>query len=175
MTTLYQKICLLTNNDTLTEMVSDEYQTEKLGFNMAFQIEAIYRLRRGCEKTIYWTDNNNKPMFYIIGKDSDFQNELGKWEKAKFYIIKSYTGIPTFTELEVRDSGGSLQPGSIEVFIQYLDENLNPTEFITGSGFINIYHSSLGSSYKEIVGGVNRPENGFQSRINFKIITNKIR
>ena len=36
-------------------------KTEVLNFKVEHQIQATYRLRRGCEKTVYWTDDFNPP------------------------------------------------------------------------------------------------------------------
>lgn len=63
------------------------------------------------------------------------------------------------------ESGGQLKPGSYNIAIQYVDEGLNATEWITTSPTINIYNSSLEDVYRDIRGSL--PPNAEFSYINF--------
>ena len=129
-------IALLDKGDNLTILVDDTLQASKLGFKITTQIEASYRLRRGCERTVYWIDP--KPRFLIIEKLEEFKDEFGDWSIPKFSLFKTLEKIPSFTNIEVLNSGGNTLPGSYNVSIRFLDENLNPTEFITSSEIIKI-------------------------------------
>lgn len=127
-----------------------------LDFKITNQIDATYRLRRGCETTVYWVDGkNNKPMYYVIEKPHQFKDENGNWDKNKFELQRSYSGIPIFQEVEVQNSGGQLEPGSYNIAIQYLDENLNPTEWITTSEIIKVYNDDTTESFLDIRGSIN--------------------
>ncbi len=126
-----------------------------LGFKLSNPVDLTYRLRQGCETTIYWVDGrNNKPMYYIVEKPEKFQNKDGSWDKNKFELQRSYTSIPVFQEVEVLNSGGQLRPGSYNMAIQYLDENLNPTEWVTTSEVVKVFNDDTNESFLEIRGSV---------------------
>jgi hypothetical protein len=129
---------------------------QKLNFKISHQIDVIYRLRRGCENTIYFVDgDNNKPRYYNFDKPEQFQDNNGDWDSNRFELIRSYQDVPIFENIEVLDSGGKLEPGSYNVAIQYLDEDLNPTEWITTSNIINIFNDDLSNEYLDIRGSIN--------------------
>lgn len=135
------------------------YETQvngDLGFKLAHQIDATFRLRRGCETTAYWVDGkNNKPMYYVVEKPGQFQDDAGNWDVNKFELQRSYSKIPIYEEIDVQNSGGQLEPGSYNVAIQYLDENLNPTEWITTSEIIKVYNDDTTESFLDIRGSIN--------------------
>jgi hypothetical protein len=139
-----------------TTIVNDVDSINKLGFKISNQIDITYRLRRGCEKTIYFVDgDNNKPRYFNFAQITDFQDNNGLWDAFRFELIRSYRSVPRFETIEVLDSGGQLEPGSYNISIQYLDDDLNPTEWITTSGTINIYNDDLSDSYLDIRGSIN--------------------
>ncbi|MDB4285890.1 hypothetical protein N9933_01150 [bacterium] len=114
-----------------------------LNFNRNSPIDATYRLRRGCERVIYFTDNLNKPRIYNFDQPDDFKT-LGVWDASKFSLTKTYASIPEFDSITVENSG-ELEPGSYNFGVQYLDADLNPTEFMTTSDTVIIYHDNLTS------------------------------
>ena len=127
-----------------------------LGFKVTHPIDATYRSRRGCESTVYWVDGkNNKPMYYVPEKPEQFLDEGGNLDKNKFELQRSYSGIPEFQTIDVQNAGGQLEPGSYNISIQYLDENLNPTEWIITSETIKIYNDDTSESYLDIRGSIN--------------------
>lgn len=129
--------------------------TTELNFKIKHQIQATYRLRRGCEDTIYWVDgDNNKPRFYNFSKPENFQTG-GNWDANKFELRRSYQSIPLFDKVEVLNSGGQLEPGSYNIAIQYLDEDLNPTEWIVTSPIIYIYNDDTDEDFLDIRGSIN--------------------
>ena len=130
--------------------VTDENQAEKFGFKINQQIDATFRLRRGCERTVYWVDP--KPRMFILDKEEEFKNSLGEWDISKFNLFKTYKKIPEVTDIEVVDGSGSLPPGSYNFSIRYLDEDFNPTEFVMSTETIMIYNSPLSSAYRNIEG-----------------------
>lgn len=133
----------------------DSEPEDKLGFTVEHQIQATYRLRRGCERTVYFTDDNRKPRYYNFDKPEDFKNDNGTWAGKKFNLFKEYNKIPEFNSVEVLDSGGVLEPGSINVSVQYLDEGLNPSEWIITSPTVNIYNSLSTEDFLDINGSIN--------------------
>ena len=119
-----------------------------LGFQVSKQIMGSYRLRRGCERILYFT--TPVPMTFNIDKPEDFKTE-GQWDIDKFKLFKIYENIPNFDTIEVLETG-ALPPGSYNAAIQYVDEDLNPTEWITTCEPIKIYNDSVSKNYETIEG-----------------------
>ncbi|MGL6105517.1 MAG: hypothetical protein ACRC0V_11900, partial [Fusobacteriaceae bacterium] len=126
----------------------------KLNFKVDKQIQATFRLRGGCNRTVYFTDDYNKPRYYDFDKPQDFKDKTGKWVNAKFNLQKTYSKIPEIENIEVFDTGGNLKPGSYNIAIQYIDASLNPTEWITSTNIIKIYNDSIKKPYKDINGSI---------------------
>ena len=82
------------------------------------------------------TNATKKPLVKL----SNFKNSDRKWNSSKFNLQKTYEKIPVFEKLDVLDSGGNLEAGSYNIAIQYVDENLNATEWITVSNIVKIYN-----------------------------------
>lgn len=145
------------NNCEYVSIVNDSTSIpkDKLNFSVQYQIQATYRLRRGCEDTIYWVDANNRPRYFNFHKPDQFKNQNGTWADTKFNLQKTYERIPNFETAEVLDSGGNLEPGSYNFAIQYIDESLNPTEWISTSPVIRIYNDLSTKEYGEINGSIN--------------------
>jgi hypothetical protein len=156
-------LAILDKECNLTIILTDADQTEKLGFSIGNQIDATFRLRRGCERTVYWVDP--KPRLFVIDKPEEFQDSVtGDWDISKFNLFKSYKSIPVVTDLEVIDGGGQLAPGSYNFSIRYLDQDFNPTEFITSTETVMIYNTSIIQSYRDIRGATKEVN---QSYLNF--------
>lgn len=119
-----------------------------LGFQIKNQISGTYRLRRGCERTVYFT--TPIPMIFNLDKPDDFKTN-GQWDLDKFKLFKIYEQIPNFDSVEIIENG-ALQPGSYNAAIQYLDDDLNPTEWITSCEPIKIYNDSTSKDYLDIRG-----------------------
>ena len=147
------EIGIFNENGNYETKVNDEFSTDKLNFNIEHQIDCVYRLRRGCERTLYFTDDYNVPRYYNIDKHYNFLKD-GKIEASLFNLFHSYSKIPKFNSIEVIEQG-QLVSGSYNVAIQYLDSDLNPTEWITVSDTIIIYNDSLSKPFGEIRGSTN--------------------
>ena len=144
-------ICELDKECNLIVHVDDSssLQIDKLGFSVSKQIDITFRLRKGCERTIYWVDP--KPRMFVLDKPEDFK--IGNlWNISKFNLFKTYKSIPIVTKLEVLDSGGSLASGSYNFSIQYLDQDFNPTEFIFSTPTVVIYNDLSNTNYKNLRG-----------------------
>lgn len=157
------EIGLLLPDGTYQTHVNDENSTEKLNFSREHQIQVEYRLRKGCENTIYFSDNHNKPRYFNYNKPKDFQDESGKWVGKRFTLAKEYEKIPTFNKIKVLNSGGNTSPGSYNIAIQLLDGDMNPSEWITTSDTVKIYNDNLNNNFNEINGSIN----GDEEHINF--------
>lgn len=133
----------------------------QLAFNIQHQIQGIYRLRRGCEKTIYFTDNYNPPRYFNLSQDKAYQFKTnGVWDAFKFELQKKINQIPKWEAITVENIGGNLLSGSYNFSIRYLDEELNATNWISISDTIMIYAPNLGENYTEIFGTFNSSQTG---------------
>lgn len=150
------EIGILKDNNRYVTHVNDENSlpNDKLNFRLDKQIQAVYRLRLGCEKVIYFTDDYNKPRYFNFNKPENFKTR-GLWSARKFSLQKMYNKIPHFDKVEVIDSGGNIKAGSYNIAIQYLDESLNPTEWVAVSPLVKIYNSLSSTNYAEINGSTN--------------------
>ena len=155
---IVSEIGLLLPDGTYETHVNDANSSDKLNFSREHQIQIEYRLRKGCENTIYFTDNHNKPRYYNYNKPKDFQDESGKWVGRRFTLLKEYEKIPTFNEIKVLNSGGNILPGSYNIGVQLLDGDMNPSEWVTTSDVIKIYNDNLNNKFNEINGSINSKE-----------------
>lgn len=157
-------IVILDKNNNIEVSVSDKDQAEKLGFVVTQQIDATFRLRRGCERVIYWVDP--RPRRFVLDKAEEFINSVtGDWDFSKFDLFKTYKKIPRVQDLEVVDGAGALPPGSYNISLQYLDEDFNPTEFVMSTETVMVYNSPGSLSYREKRGGTKETNDSY---LNFK-------
>jgi len=148
-------IALLDRECNLNILFDDSLQAAKLGLSVAHQVQGIFRLRLGCEICIYFTDDNTKMKYFNISKPYEFKAEDDTWDIGKFLLIKEYNNIPDFSTIQVLNTGGLLEPGSINVAVEYVDEGLNPTEWITTSQVVHVYNDSISDSFLKIKGSIN--------------------
>ncbi|ALN97276.1 virion structural protein [Flavobacterium phage Fpv1] len=150
------EIGILKNNCQYEVQVNDEFSSnaDKLNFKIEHQIQATFRLRRGCERTIYFTDDYNKPRYYNLDKSENFL-EGGLWVGKKFDLFRTINSLPELLETKILENSGSLLPGSYSILLQYLDEDYNGTKFLELISNINIINDSLKNSYVDIEGSTN--------------------
>jgi hypothetical protein len=150
------EIGILKNNCQYKVQVNDEFSStaDKLNFKIEHQIQATFRLRRGCERTIYFTDDYNKPRYYNLDKPENFL-EGGLWVSKKFDLFRTINSLPELLETKILENSGSLLPGSYSILLQYLDEDYNGTKFLELISNINIINDSLKNSYVDIEGSTN--------------------
>jgi hypothetical protein len=153
---------------------------EKLNFSEYHQIQGVFRLRRGCERTVYFVDNYNVPRQYCIDKDYNYI-ENGYIAASRFNLIKSYKQIPVFERdkqyviydsdgaghrknrfgIEVQN-GGQLVAGSYSVTIRLLDSDFNATDWITTTNTVIIYNEDPADTNYLRVRGSTSIQNDYQ-------------
>ena len=136
---------------------------QALNFNTAYRIDAVYRLRKGCERVIYFTDGYNKPRYYNIDKPNDvfLNTPFGVFFSVdKLNLFKTYDSKPALISAEIIEEG-QVASGSYLFSLQYLDSDFNPTEFVDSWGPVKIYNDSETSKYSSIRGSTNI-KNGMQ-------------
>ena len=122
-------------------------------------------LEKEDKELFYWVDgDNNVPRYFNFDNKDKFKDSSGNWDIDKFSLFLSYSKIPEFSKVEVLNSGGALKAGSYNISIQYLDSDLNPTEWITTSEIIYIYNSSLTEEYLKINGSINSDKDYLNSK-----------
>ena len=128
-------------NNRYETWCNDEYSNseEKLNFKINKQIQATYRLRRGCEKMVYWTDNYNVPRQVNLSNKNLYKNNIGIWDANKFSLIKKYKKIPICSNVEILENQGNIQPGTVSILLQYSDEEKNFSRFVLEVSNVLIY------------------------------------
>lgn len=159
-------IGILNENDKFEVIV----QSSILHFSENYPVKAVFRVRRNQQRVIYFTDGLNKPRIFNFDRLYDYYSSAykdwlersptvgytaEKWEAIHFELIKSFKSIPEFVKVEVLNTGGSIPSGSYSAAIQLIDENLNPTEWISVSNPVRIYNDSLDTEYNQIRGSRN--------------------
>ena len=75
--------------------VNDSTSINKLNFKLNKPIDSTYRLRRGCERTIYFTDDNSEPRYYNLDKPYLFKiNNV--FDSKKFSLTRQYAKNSNF-------------------------------------------------------------------------------
>lgn len=125
-----------------------------LGFKDTHPIEALFRVRKGCNRTIYFTDNLNAYRYFDFDAVDTFKDADGNWDCNKFAFFPNVT-VPRIVDTKVLDTGGSLKVGAYQFAIRYLDGDLNGTNYFYVTAPVNIYDDNVSSAYGVIDGGVN--------------------
>jgi len=146
-----------TSSQKVEYLILDATPPYILNFQLASQIQATYRLRRGCEKWIYFVDGNNELRSFNATDPSAYVTE------EEFNLIKGYDSRPSFDSIEIL-KGGQLKSGSYNFAIQYIDDSENETEWITTSMPVPIYVDLRTGNYNSVIGSSNIPEDSTDSQ-----------
>ena len=141
-----------------------------LNFKINHQIQAIVRVRNGCELNLYWTDNFNDIRhinldslidYVIYGKEDylkdhpagsnndyrlspyDHHDDSSLWDCENMKLFPDFT-YPCIEFVELNDSGG-LPAGVYQFAVQYLDQDFNPTNWTDLTQPIPVYDDPIGS------------------------------
>ena len=120
-----------------------------LNFRITNQIQSIYRIRKGCEVNLYWTDDLNdirhinldaltdylKPGF--TQADIDAATDDAIWDCENMKLWPDYD-MPDIHFQEFNE-GGSLPAGVYQFAVQYLDQDFNPTNWTDLSQPVPVY------------------------------------
>ena len=125
-------------------------ETACLNFQITDQIDATFRVRRGCERTIYFTDGINPVRYFNLDKPDEFKDQFDAWDCKLFELFLDFKN-PCFSNFEILEQG-ALRPGVYAFALQYLDKDLNPTKWTHITLPIPIYNYNIESRYEEIIG-----------------------
>ena len=115
-----------------------------------------FRLRKGNQRIVYFTDGINPPRYINIDNIDSFQTMPGPYplDPDKVKLIKTISVYPIFSSIKVLNNG-QLLAGSYNIGISFLDGDLNSTKVISVSNVINIYHDKYSKDFKDINGSTN--------------------
>ena len=181
-------IVFLTNADnTLSKIVeynsstcttNDLVTSSCMGFSLDYPVQAVYRIRNGCERNIYFTDNLNPPRQLNIDRLDNYvlpgevydpnntNNNVDIWDCGQMRLFP-LVQVPCIEYVMTDDTGGvGMIPGSYQIVIRYLDEDLNPTNFFDVSNPIPIYsddNQSSAAQWNDIAGDLTGGERSTKS------------
>lgn len=137
------------NGDTC--QLEQIFVTNKFNFNPDYPIDVVYRLRRGCERTIYFTDNLNLPRYYNLDRPELFEDSNGNFDVRLTNLVGNFYTIPKFQSLTVIEEG-SLDVGAIVIGLQYVDNDNNVSHITTLSKKVEIFKDNINNNYYDIYG-----------------------
>lgn len=138
--------------NTLSHNYTVVINTPCLNFNTAYPIFAEFRIRQGCERTIYFTDRLNKYRVINLDRISLYQDGLS-FDCAKMSLSPDYQ-VPTLGVTSVNDFGGQLKVGAYQIAIRYLDVDENPSNWFYVSTPVIITDEPSSSPYYDIDGAL---------------------
>ena len=139
-----------------------------LNFKIHHQIQAIIRVRNGCELNIYWTDNFNDIRhinldslsdYVVYGKHAylsdhpegssqdyrlspyDHHDGSALWDCENMKLFPDFD-YPCIELIEINDSG-SLAAGTYQFAVQYLDQDFNPTNWTDLTQPVPVYDDPI--------------------------------
>ncbi len=133
-----------------------------LNFKLTHQIQATYRIRKGCEISIYFTDDYNKVGYinidalddylaegqeqYIANNPDTYMNDAYDgsgnpiWDCDKLRLFPDFN-LPCIEFVRI-DESGNLISGVYQFAIQYLDQDLNESRWTTITQPVPIYNDA---------------------------------
>lgn len=121
-----------------------------LNFSILHQIQAAYTVLDDCNQLIiYWTDNVNPIRYYNIDTNESITdcNELS---------LNTCNVIPTFTNISVLNSGGTLKTGTYQFVVSFgkIKDNNTPlyTNWYNISNPVSIYDDDMSGPFWAIDG-----------------------
>lgn len=137
------------------------------------RIDVEFRIFKGCERVLYFTDSVNPMMVINIDSLIDYvpvevienddiitndekvlytqENDL--WDCKKLLFDREII-YPTIEFVELTNSGGSIEVGTYQFSIRYLDGDLNPTNWLNITNPIPVVFQNTNSNYFTISGGI---------------------
>lgn len=128
-----------------------------LNFNIHNQIRGIYKIRKGCNRVIYFVDYNNPDR--SIDLDEIINNPTGhkyldvngNFDCSLIKLAPDYK-YPTIKYLSTNRTGGNLKLGVYQFSIGLGDKNLNFTNWITVTKPIPVIDSNFDNTFNSMGG-----------------------
>jgi len=127
-----------------------------LGFSVDYPITGEFRIRKGCERVIYWNDGNSDDKWYNFDDPDSFKTAT-VFDPNKFKFNPIIT-VPKIDLTRVNDTGGNLALGSYYFQLELLDDNENLIYKTDITPQVVIYDDNQSDAYNKIDGGLNYPQ-----------------
>ena len=144
-----------------------------LKFNTCYPVDSVFRLQKGCDRIIYFTDDLNPPMAINLDSLEDYvtdtvENDISliksedkiayanlnnAWDCDKLKMFPNLN-VPVISLNRVNNTGGRIKVGAQQFAIRYLDRDLNPSNWFYVSPVVPIYDENLNTRYRAIDGGL---------------------
>lgn len=148
---------------------------DRLKFSLLNWIHCTFRVRNGCERTVYFTDGVNKPRVLQLDRLDNHYNkaylsflEQGGnptnylspiWDVNSFNLLKDYT-IPDIKTITPK-KGGVLKNGTVEIALFYTDSDLNETPILIESKQVPLSLSISDEDFFSVKGNTNLDVDSF--------------
>lgn len=127
-----------------------------LNFNTSNRVKTLFRILGGCERIVYFTDGVNPYRSINIDQiDSYYTDDVNKIFDCSKLELSRPIQIPGVELNKVDDGGGQIPLGTWRFRIRYLDQDLNPTNWMLLTAGIPIVDESLAGDVYQIDGGYN--------------------
>lgn len=126
------------------------YNNPCLNFNTKYPINGQARIRKGCERVIYWNDYYNPDRYLNI--EEFYKCGIIDCELLKF---NPDVQAPCIELLSVNNQGGNLDLGTYSIGVEILDSNENLVYRSDLTRKVAIYDELSTDSYENIDGGYN--------------------
>jgi hypothetical protein len=142
----FDSIIYIFNHELCTKTVAAQPPSNYLNFSTLHPVQAEFRVRNGCERWVYFVDHYNTDKAINLDAPTNYYNNNPKLLEHTLY------GNPyTISIVDVKNSGGKIPVGTLQITARYLDRYNNPTEFFGLTLPIPITLSE--NSFASIIGG----------------------
>lgn len=144
----------------------------EFGFSDDYYINIIYKLKNGCERVAYLTDNYNPYRVVNLDHPEYYTNGVTKELVSNKRIDYSRPYINPDIKAIVQNFGGSLPVSTRSYALCYLDQDFNATDYVITTNFISIVDESedvknTAHTVNQYDGGVSNPgEVGYVAHTN---------
>jgi len=137
-----------------TVLLEDTYALTNfsLNLNIHYPIDCTFRIREGCNRTVYMTDQYNSIRVFDIDERDQYYDSSNNLVVSKLSLFRDFEQSCISLD-KVLNSGGSLELGVYQFAIQYLDDDLNPTPFHSITNPIPITSGNYNGDYNVVEGG----------------------
>lgn len=131
-------------------------ETSCLNFNDKFPVTGVAKIRKGCNRVIYFRDSFNSDRSIdideILNNPLDNRYYDGTWHCELLKLAPDFT-FPCIDYISTNNTGGNLQLGVYQFAIALGDEDLNFSNVIEVTQPIPIVHGQLNGNVNNIEGG----------------------
>lgn len=144
-----------------------------LNFDPKYPVDAIFRIRNGCERVVNFTDRNNDYRVINISDTSelvDGSKNIITCKRLEYTRDFNYpcirTALADFGDTGITEGIGGLELGVYYAFVRYLDHEFNPTDWFISTRGIPVAdepykYLNANGSVSQYDGGSNNSESDY--------------